>query len=375
MQQEACDKVYIDRILRGMHDTDGFYSPKKLGAIGSDLAAVACFFEKPWTAVSPQLSEAAQAWLLNAAAFSLRALGRLTEALEPYQASLDMCVEQENWKQAAIRASNLSDLELTLGQVAEAVQDAERSVDYADRSGDAFQRMARRTMLADVLFQAGQKDEAADLFRQAEAIQAEYQSRYCLLYGVSGFRYCDLLLTPAERAAWQLLLNPKSETRNPKLLEACRAVQERATQTYAWAKQFGILLDIALNHLSLGWAALYQAILAKSETRNAKSVIEEALDSLRQAAHNEFIVCGLLSRALLRFVEDDTNECRADLDEAWQIAERGSMRLFMADVLLYRGRLFRDKAALAEVRELIEQCGYLRRDGELADAEEAAKSW
>ena len=40
-----------------------------------------------------------------------------------------------------------------------------------------------------------------------------------------------------------------------------------------------------------------------------------------------------------------------------------------------RGRLFRDKAALAEAREPIEQCGYHRRDAELADAEEAAKGW
>jgi hypothetical protein len=67
--------------------------------------------------------------------------------------------------------------------------------------------------------------------------------------------------------------------------------------------------------------------------------------------------------------------CRADLDEAWQIAERGSMRLFMADVLLHRARLFRDKVALAEARKQIDACGYHRRKDELADAEEAAKNW
>jgi hypothetical protein len=51
------------------------------------------------------------------------------------------------------------------------------------------------------------------------------------------------------------------------------------------------------------------------------------------------------------------------------------MRLYMADVLLHRGRLLRDKEALAGARERIEECGYHRRDGELADAEEAAKGW
>lgn len=47
----------------------------------------------------------------------------------------------------------------------------------------------------------------------------------------------------------------------------------------------------------------------------------------------------------------------------------------MADVHLHRARLLRDKAALAEARKLIDECSYHRRDGEPADAEEAAKGW
>ena len=71
------------------------YSLNKLGAFGSDLGAVACFFETPWSRVSPALTEADQAWLLNEAASCLRALGRLTEALEPMRAELKMRVKQE----------------------------------------------------------------------------------------------------------------------------------------------------------------------------------------------------------------------------------------------------------------------------------------
>ena len=51
------------------------------------------------------------------------------------------------------------------------------------------------------------------------------------------------------------------------------------------------------------------------------------------------------------------------------------MKLHMADIHLHRARLFRDKAALAEARKLIEHCGYWRRKEELEDAEEAAKNW
>src|SRR5207249_1302707 len=86
--QEACDEVYIDRINRGT-ESGGFYSTKQLGAVGADLAAVAAFFDEPWDRVSPNLTEAARAWLLSVAAFDLRALGRLAEALQPMRASLE----------------------------------------------------------------------------------------------------------------------------------------------------------------------------------------------------------------------------------------------------------------------------------------------
>ncbi len=69
LQQKACEKVYRDRIQRGQEA----YSTNKLGALGSDLGAVACFFETPWSRVSPALTETDQAWLLNEAAFRLRA--------------------------------------------------------------------------------------------------------------------------------------------------------------------------------------------------------------------------------------------------------------------------------------------------------------
>ncbi|MEI8383245.1 MAG: transposase [Planctomycetota bacterium] len=238
-QQEACEKVYFDRILCG-GGSDGFYSTKKLGAIGADLAAVAAFFESspvawasrpcspskgetpaplsepftggtpalrsgPWSQVSPNLTAADQAWLLNAAAFRLRALGRLTEALQPMRAGLEMRVQQKVWKSAAIIASNLSELEMTLGRLPDAVTDARQSITHADQSGDAFQRMVCRTTAADALHQSGQRAEAGTLFAEAERMQQERQPQFDLLYSLGGFRYCDWLLAPAEQAAWQHL--------------------------------------------------------------------------------------------------------------------------------------------------------------------------
>ena len=301
LQQEACDKVYFSRILR----RNEFYSSKKLGALGSGLGAVACFFETQWSRVSPALTEVRQAWLLNETAYYLRALGRLTEALEPMRAAMNINASKSQLENAAASASNLSELELTLGEVARAVGDAEQSVTYADRSGDANWKYASRTTHADALHRSGRRAEAEARFREAEQMQAESQPEYKLLYSIGGFRYCDLLLAAAERAAWHMLgrarLLPNGEVLTtdedrlgrslalPNAIEFCRAVSERAAQSLKWAERSNIaLLDIALDHLTLGRAALYAAILKQSEISNSKSEIEKAVSGLRRAGTQQY---------------------------------------------------------------------------------------
>ncbi len=269
LQQQACDNVLFTRIRRGNED----YTVRKLGAFGSDLVGVACFFESPWNRVFSVLTKPDQAWLLNQAAFYLRALGRLTEALEPMRAGYEGYKEQSDWRRAAMLASNLSELELTLGEVAGAVGDAEQSVTYADRSGDAFMRETNRPRVGDALHQAGRRAEAGTRFREAEQMQAERLPAYPLLYSVSGFQYCDLLLAAPERAAWQIMLgraelplrqnDEAAQQRRPTAeIEQCRAVSERAAQTLKWVESWQKdVLSASLDHLTLGRATLYAAIL------------------------------------------------------------------------------------------------------------------
>jgi hypothetical protein len=87
-----------------------------------------------------------------------------------------------------------------------------------------------------------------------------------------------------------------------------------------------------------------------------------------------------MSRAWLRVLDSDSSGAQADLDEAWDIAERGPMRLHLADIHLHRARLFfreipypwkSPQADLAAAEKLINDCGYHRRDQELADAKRA----
>ena len=176
-------------------------------------------------------------------------------------------------------------------------------------------------------------------------------------------------------------------TTNRALAANCRAVSERAAQTLKWQErmQGGPLLDFALHHLTLSRAALYEALLEYPEFENSQSEIDAAVSGLRHAGQQQYLPLALLTRAWLRSMTGariGPESAQSDLDEAWEIAERGSMKLYMADIHLYRARLFfffreqqypwqspQDDLAAAE--KLINDCGYHRRDEELTDAKQA----
>lgn len=227
---EALGEVYWVRIVREREA----YLVKKLGAFGADLTALAGFFDPPWQRAVRSIPEVYQAFVVGQAGFRLRALGRLTEAVAPMRASLEMGVAMKARGEAALRANNLSELQLTLGEVAEAIAIAEKSVEYADRSGDAFRRMDQRRALADGQHQAGELARAEALFQEAERLQSAEASEYPWLASVPGFRYCDLLLDFGRHAE----------------------VRDRATYAIKFARRNNWLLDIALDQLSLGRAEL-----------------------------------------------------------------------------------------------------------------------
>jgi tetratricopeptide (TPR) repeat protein len=378
---EANHEVFRDRILRGRD----FYSTKKLGAIGADLSAVAAFFEEPWSRISSNLSESEQGSLFALAAFNLRALGRLTEAVEPTRMSLKVSEDEQDWENAARRASNLSELEVTLGRLEEGVADARRSIEFADRGEDWFQKVGKRTTAADALHEIGEWSEAEALFVEAEQIQAKDQAEIPLLYSVQGFQYVDLLLAPAERATWQAVLrgsglqSPINKSPDPgqeASIKVCTVAERRAAYALKIAIDYNLsLLSIAFDHLTLARARLYKALIfaaPQTEAAHLKSEITTALAKLRQANSLNHLPKALLTAALYcGSLGKQPDEARRYLAEAQQIAERGPMPLYLADVHLHCARLFRDKGELAKARAFIEKHGYWRRKEELEDAEAA----
>lgn len=385
LQQQALDEVYWPRIQR-----EEDYLIKKLGAFTDDLAVLAYFFSQPWQQPAETLTQHDQAAVLSWAGFRLRALGRLTEAVQPMQAGLVMAVKQEDWKGAAIDAGNLSELTLTLGYLPKALDYGAQTVDFADRSEDLFQRMSKRTTHADALLQSGDLEAALALFEQAEQIQQQWQPEYPKLYSLGGFRYFDLLLAQGQMA--QVLV--------------------RAEQTLAWIKQAKVdLLSIALDQLTLAKAhclLAYPAIAQSPQAVSAlnamdataytqqageaadenlrqtadtdqlnhaelaQSFIEQAVAGLREAGYQYYLPLGLLARATLSRLQQNFSLAYKDLAEVLDIAEPARMRLYICDYHLESARLALaegDANAVGEhyeqAEQLIEATGYRRRQPEL----------
>ncbi len=349
--QETLEDVYLRRIQRGGE----FFSSKKLGALGANLAALFNFFAIPWEQPAAGFTDDAKSFVLNQAGYRLRSLGRLQEAAQPMQSSLEETRASGDWENAALEANNLSQLYLAIGDLPQALKLAHHCVELGDRIGNEFVRMINLIALADVLHQMGRTEEAATAFRKAEARQQQWQSGYPLLYALQGFLYCDLLLSQGQ----------------------FQAVTERAARTLGWAKQQLELLPIALDNLSLGRAWMLEA--QQKGKRNIMQVAEFlqcAVDGLRYSGDMSHLPRGLLARATLHRFNCDYVRAERDLAEVLRIATRGEMGLHLADYHLESARLHlaqnsHDKARehWAKAKEMIERMGYHRRDKEVNELE------
>lgn len=346
--QEAWD-MFRRRIVR----RNDKYILSVLGAMGPYLAALAPFFEIRWRAPSRKLSAHDQAFALGEAAYALQSLGRLQEALAPRKAAMERFVAEEEWVNASVNAEVLSSLALTAGDVAGALAAAAQGIDFAEQSGVAFRKEVARSDLAAAAHAAGDRDRAAKLHREAEEIRGEP------LVSLQGYQLGDLLLD--QGAAAEALRRGEGQ------LDAANQNLGRGLG----------LDDIGFGHLLIGRA---EAALG----RDARANLDAAVEGLRKSGMMYELPKALLARAAYlrgRLAAGEAGaleQLRADLDEVQDIADP-EMKLHLADLALERARLAldapqtlrgpQDDAApnIAEAERLIQQTGYHRRDGELAE--------
>ena len=271
----------------------------------------------------------------------MRALGRLPDAVEPFGTAVELRIDQQEWKWAAVNSGNLSELLVTLGRLepgeAGALHAAQAAVRYADQSADPEERHDTRRKLAMAWHSAGDIQRAEQAFREAAEL------------GQSHLFY-----------ALEILLD-----------------QQRYKEVTRDSFPNTPPLVAALTRLNAARARIH---LDQGQWTQDKGRFDEALTHLHRANSEDDTIRGYLARAEanLHFGLPDPQLFSEDLADAETIAKRGPMPLFACDAALLRSRWrvvsgewrvageYRDKAA-----DLIQKHHYGRRVPELAvlDAE------
>jgi tetratricopeptide (TPR) repeat protein len=382
-QFHACVEAY-DRHIR---KRQAQYSRHALGAYSSDLTALRHFFEPGWVCNWPLpdrkdeqgwlhgggmsfahdprgVLESDQRWLRGEVALCLAALGRLREARDLMQTTLEAAIRAQDWKEAGLCSNNLAEFDLALGDVGRALQDAQRSTAFIHderayverRSGslnDVYvgltnyheRELMARTILGYSAFSSGMLEYARRVF-------GELFDGHVHVVGLNWMHH-DFFLHSVEPIVWSLILAGKTAFQNPvdaqgHTLDAtasnyfhhCSVVMQWADETLGQAGERSGPLAAALAHDAKGRARLCQgAFLIGTGTLFLSECLQEAsaaVDGLCRYSNTMHMPWGYIHRAWARALMGDFAGARDDLDDAWDIAERGPMRLHLADIHLHR---------------------------------------
>jgi len=339
-KQEALE-VYLNRIRQN----NEYRSWDKLGAYSQDLSALAFFSQdRKQMIVDSNLTEENQVVILDSTSYCLMALGRLEEAVELRKTEVDLSSRLKNWEFAAGAARNLVDLYLYLGLVDKAYSIAQEAIKYASFSEDVHSQIVSQSYFATVLYSKGRFDEALVNFEQAEQLDREDYLRSSL----RGYRYCTLLLDRAK---------DKEALKSLSTQESLQSITKKSDH----------LISIALDYVTLA-----RACFSLNEIDQSEQYFQLAIQSSQKAGKMNDAPLFYLYRADFYLTQNQLDLALADLNSAWDIIERCSMKLYQIDYLLIHGRyslVTKDfDTALnhyIKAKQLIQETGYHLRDAEL----------
>jgi tetratricopeptide (TPR) repeat protein len=348
-------QLYRTKILRG----EEYYSTYKLSAFGNEMAILYHFFEDEWARPIRSLNEREKAFVLHQVGYCQRARGILPQSvawLEQALAAYEALGDQE---QCLKVTGLLSATYLTLGDLAKALSHARKSVELSDTSASDYDMWVNRTKLADVYHNAADLDHARQLFVEAENF-LHREKPHWYLYGFSGFKFMDLLLS----------------------MRDFRAVRERGEWMLRWVEEnpsdpSATKLTTALANLAIGYSYFLGSVLDNStQLVQSKLYFDRAFDFLLQTDRQELLVRGWLARGEIALANGELKIAKASFETATSVAERGDMKLRRVDCLLDFARLYlalgdpdSASANLKSAAKLIQETKYFLRTSDLRDLE------
>ncbi|MCB0519945.1 MAG: hypothetical protein H6577_20305 [Lewinellaceae bacterium] len=352
--------LYLERISRA----EGFLF-RVLGAINSEIHLISYFFDKKTLQPSNFLNLKQQSEIIGIFGFLLLANGQFIEALKFLKHSLTSELESNRLVNASTILANICEIQLIKGELHNAIKNALWRIKSAGASGNEYEIQLSYCGYADILHAIGDFENAIINYSNAEKKQQAIQPKYKYLRGVSGCRFCDLLFE----------LDKENEA------------IERISKWPEWCVNSDGLLNNSMELLSQAKACFVQNSNKSNNHNHRKiqSLLNEALDGLRNSGSFSDLPLGLLARAAYHRLTQNYPAALEDLEEVLDIAEPSGMRLHLTDYHLEMARLClamseEQPEKLAEAKEhtelaaqLVEDTGYHRRDGELAELKKALR--
>ena len=333
LHERTLHDVYVNRIMHGT-ESQGFFSSKKLGATSENLNAIGAFFEHRWTSPNIKLSLDDRAWVLNEAAYELRALGRIVEARDAFVHAFKIKEKSSDFLGASIAAGNLSETEVILGMLASARENAISAIYFARYADDPSELKNLYGLLGSICHQSGERENSNKFFDLCREIHQRYHLQGPWIRGVTSFHFFQFCVAEIERTCWLTFLGYPVQKQYLKGSIELIAQLEKEFLDLAGHES---LINTALAGLIFNRIKIYAAFL------NQKSISSNSMDScimdLRKCGETEFLICGLITRAWHTARTRRSNSID-DLNLAWTLASRGPFELLKADILLTRFRLF-----------------------------------
>ena len=311
LHEQAFKEILWERIYRGQT----YYSLLSLGLWGSDLAAIACLFEVPYTKPLSFLSTSNQAGFLGIAGLDLRSLGRLKEAVRTMEAGLKIHKNIHEHANSARATGNIAELQILVCDFKNALASAISSVRYASACAEHDLECAGWSYLGQIFHYTNIIKKAFSAFRRAEIIQQRIDGK--ILNGTIGFRFCQLLLA---KGMFDDVISRASISME----------QNRYNN-----------LHIGLSKITIG-----QAYIGRDPcTPTVSDIVDEAIDSglglLFSVKAQDYLPHGLLASSARHRWKRNFCEAVKNVDEVLYLSQEREMKIFEIDAYYELSKIYK----------------------------------
>ena len=327
---EEAFAIYWERITLG----DTFKTLRTCGWYGQDESAMNCFTDESGD-VSPQVPLQIQALIRSIAAFCARARGDFN-SLPQMIGGRQLSEEAADFLHAAQTAGYAAEMLWMTGDLMGALEEARRSVELADRSGNEYMKYYNRTTLADVYRLLGRRHESRKYFDEAEKQFTACDPTKQQLISLECARYSSLLLF---------------ESQFDEVIRRSRYALNQPNDLH--------LLGQARNSMVLGLAFLRRYLSggrrSKADMESAQSLISTLPALFTRAALREDFPLPLVASAECNRVLQRYEDAANDLMYAIKFCKQYNLVIYRIDCEVELARLYCDQCRVSDLSKLLDK--------------------